>query len=31
MVRAMMNILESDLYFGDSVDINVGSGVRFVC
>jgi len=31
MVRAMMNILESDLYFGDSVDINDGRGFRSVC
>jgi hypothetical protein len=30
-MRAMTKILESDLYFGDNVDINEGRGVRSVC
>ena len=30
-VKMMMNVQESDLYVGDSVDTNDGSGVRSAC
>jgi len=30
-VKTMMNVLESDLYVGDSVDTNDGSAVRSAC